>query len=140
MKKSLSDIKFKIDKDFHQSFEDANQYIIESESSHESSNEKAKDLNTSSQERSTLGEEEDPPKNLKFQKNQRMAKKIDYVAQSERNAKTGLNAENIVMENERKFLMSNARLKKYIKYLKHVSQEDGDGAGYDIISYRLNKK
>lgn len=139
MKESLSDIKFKIDKDFHQSFEDANQYIIESESSHESSDEKAKDLNTSSQERSTLGEEEDPPKNLKFQKNQRMAKKIDYVAQSERNAKAGLNAENIVMENERKFLMSNARLKKYIKYLKHVSQEDGDGAGYDIISYRLNK-
>lgn len=139
MKKSLSDIKLKIDKDFHQSFEDANQYIIESKSSHGSSDEKAKDLNTSFQERSTLGEEEDPPKNLKFPKKQRMAKKIDYVAQSERNAKTGLNAENIVMENERKFLMSNARLKKYIKCLKHVSQEEGDGAGYDIISYRLNK-
>lgn len=43
------------------------------------------------------------------------------------------------MENEREFLMSNARLKKYIKCLKHVSQEEVDGAGYDIISYRLNK-
>ena len=55
----------------------------------------------------------------------------------ERNAKLGKAGELLVIQFEREFLEANGR-KDLADAIIHVSEVEGDGAGYDIKSYNLN--
>lgn len=49
----------------------------------------------------------------------------------------GFAGELMVLNYERNFLISNGK-EELLKKVKHVSKEDGDGAGYDILSCDLD--
>lgn len=60
--------------------------------------------------------------------------KIDYSKRQARNTQLGLLGELWVMQYEQKKLRAE-NLEKYIPEIRHVSQDEGDGLGYDIESY-----
>ena len=62
---------------------------------------------------------------------------IDYISAQSRNQKIGYSGELAVLEFERKKLqtLSNPDIKKLSEKVRHVSVEDGDGFGYDILSF-----
>lgn len=90
-----------------------------------------------------VGEETLIPKNLNFteriEDSKRIGIKRDYLQQQKTQLKNGSEGEKIVLEIERKRLSShkNEKLRYKVKDIRHVSQMDGDGLGYDILSYDL---
>lgn len=75
-------------------------------------------------------------KNLQNRINERKPTKIkiDFLKQSERNVELGLKGELIVLDWEKKSL-AEAGLGELSEKVKHISQELGDGSGFDILSY-----
>lgn len=61
------------------------------------------------------------------------ARKVDFEGTNKRNKEIGDLGEKFVLETERKRLGFPLSEK-----VRHVSEEDGDGAGYDILSYTKN--
>jgi len=61
----------------------------------------------------------------------------DFEKKNKNQARLGLAGELMVLNSEKKTLEDNG-LPDLAKKVKHVSVEDGDGAGYDILSYDLN--
>lgn len=68
---------------------------------------------------------------------ERLARKFDPALRDLRNRKTGLRGEEIVFHSERARL-STAGRSDLAKKVKWVSQEEGDGAGYDIRSFEVD--
>ncbi|MHC5215987.1 MrcB family domain-containing protein [Enterococcus sp. LJL128] len=62
--------------------------------------------------------------------------KRDYINEAKKNSKLGYQGEKIVYEIEKKYVSDNPLLSKHIERVKHVAKDEGDGAGYDIISIR----
>lgn len=69
-------------------------------------------------------------KKRRKQKKRFISRKIDFDEVNERNKVIGLMGEEFVFRNEREKL--NPTLAKKVR---HISIEEGDGAGYDILSY-----
>lgn len=68
---------------------------------------------------------------------ERIARKFDPARRDDRNRKLGLAGEKLVLEHEIARLISNGRV-DLAKKVSWISQELGDGAGYDIRSYDLH--
>jgi len=64
----------------------------------------------------------------------RIARNLDFAARDERNTALGLAGERCALEHERSVLTAAGR-KDLARKVRWVSQEDGDGAGYDIASF-----
>ncbi len=64
----------------------------------------------------------------------RLVRKFDPAARDEKNRELGRLGEELVLEHERQRLTIENR-RDLAKNLRWVSQEDGDGAGYDILSF-----
>ena len=64
----------------------------------------------------------------------RARKVADYADRDARNRALGLNGELLVLEFERKHLNTIGR-KDLADMVRHVSVQEGDGAGYDILSF-----
>lgn len=64
-------------------------------------------------------------------------KKIDFINQAKSQKKLGYAGELIVLKYEKDFL-ERAGKSNLMKKVKHVSDEEGDGAGYDILSFDLD--
>jgi hypothetical protein len=73
-------------------------------------------------------------KNKPVEQKYKSPKKIDWQKVNVKNQKTGLKGEEIVMELEKEFLQSVGR-NDLAQNIRHVSVVDGDGAGYDILSF-----
>ncbi|WP_334129424.1 DUF3883 domain-containing protein [Sneathiella sp.] len=67
----------------------------------------------------------------------RVAKKFDIAARDARNRKLGYAGEKLVFERERAELIQSGR-EDLARKVRWVSQEDGDGAGYDIASFKVD--
>lgn len=67
----------------------------------------------------------------------RKVKSPDYAAQDSKNRALGLKGELLVMQSERARLVRQGRPDLADK-LTHISVVEGDGAGYDIMSYELD--
>jgi NAD kinase len=65
-------------------------------------------------------------------KRQFTARKVDFEAINSRNSEIGYLGECFVLEQERQQLP-----KELADKIRHISAVDGDGAGYDILSYTL---
>jgi hypothetical protein len=65
---------------------------------------------------------------------QRLVRKFDPAARDFRNRKLGYDGEEMVFHHERQRLLKLDR-KDLVRKIRWVSQEDGDGAGYDILSF-----
>ncbi len=63
--------------------------------------------------------------------------KRDYVKEAIRNTEKGLQGEILVLNFERERLLKNPVTKPYVEKITHVAQ-NGDGHGYDIISYDVD--
>ncbi|MFH2139855.1 MAG: DUF3883 domain-containing protein [Pseudomonadota bacterium] len=61
-------------------------------------------------------------------------KKRDYLEREARNISLGMAGEEFVLDFER-FRLSELGQNKLSKEIRHVSKEDGDGLGYDILSF-----
>jgi len=69
---------------------------------------------------------------------ERLVRKFDPAVRDERNRAIGRKGEELVLRFERlRLIQERPDLAKKIKW---VSQEDGDGAGYDILSYEVTGK
>jgi hypothetical protein len=66
---------------------------------------------------------------------ERRGKFVDFNALEARNAQRGLTGERLLVHRERRFLASVGRADLAEK-VRHVSIEDGDGLGYDVLSFR----
>jgi hypothetical protein len=75
------------------------------------------------------------PKNLGNTK-----RKPDYINNLERNTKQGLEGEELVIKNQIDILSKDSELKEYVDQIKHLSVDEGDGAGYDILSFKKDTK
>ncbi|QFR70105.1 DUF3883 domain-containing protein [Companilactobacillus paralimentarius] len=75
------------------------------------------------------------PKNLGNTK-----RKPDYINNLERNTKQGLEGEELVIKNQIDILSKDSKLKEYVDQIKHLSVDEGDGAGYDILSFKKDTK
>lgn len=64
----------------------------------------------------------------------RTPRKINWESINKSRAKTGLKGEEIVVKIEREFFRSISRDDLADK-VRHVSKEDGDGSGYDVLSF-----
>ena len=64
----------------------------------------------------------------------RTPRKIDWDIVNKKKQETGLKGEDIVMVIEQEYLTS-LGLSDLSERVRHVSKEDGDGTGYDILSY-----
>lgn len=65
---------------------------------------------------------------------QRVARRFDVAGRDERNCALGYVGEERVFHHERSILRQSGR-EDLARRVRWVSQEDGDGAGYDISSY-----
>lgn len=65
---------------------------------------------------------------------ERLVRKFNPVERDFRNRKLGRDGEELVLHFERERLKKSERL-DLVKKIRWVSQEDGDGAGYDILSF-----
>ena len=70
---------------------------------------------------------------------QRLVRKFDPAERDARNRKLGKRGEATVLEHERRHLITAGRA-DLARRLRWTSQEDGDGAGYDIHSFDLDGK
>ncbi len=61
----------------------------------------------------------------------------DHAKRDEANRKLGRAGELMVLEHERKTLTDNGHPELADK-VRHIAEEEGDGAGYDILSYRVD--
>lgn len=68
---------------------------------------------------------------------ERVAKKYNYAERDARNRKLGELGEELVCERERTKLLR-AGKGEFAKRVRHVSKMDGDGLGYDILSFDLS--
>lgn len=64
----------------------------------------------------------------------RRARKVDYAEIEERNRSLGLAGELAVLKREHRILSRHGR-EDLAQKIRHVSAEDGDGLGYDILSF-----
>ncbi len=86
-----------------------------------------------------VGSETPVPNNLTFpeetDKSKRKGIKRDYLQQQKTQLENGLEGEKFVLEIEKQRLLSheNVKLREKVEEIKHVSQVDGDGLGYDIF-------
>jgi hypothetical protein len=64
-------------------------------------------------------------------------KHIDFLKKAKNQRKLGYAGELMVLKYEREYLISN-KLDKLAKNVKHVSKDNGDGAGYDILSFNTD--
>ena len=71
-----------------------------------------------------------------FEQMQAIARKFDVAARAERNRALGRAGEERVLAHERAFLAGVGRA-DLAERVRWISEEDGDGAGYDIESYSL---
>lgn len=67
----------------------------------------------------------------------RTCKQPDYASIQRENSKLGKAGELLVILEERRILLKNRRADLASK-ITHVSEVEGDGAGYDVLSYELN--
>ncbi len=65
------------------------------------------------------------------------AKHVDFAESEARNRTIGKEGEKLVMEFERENLIANGR-RDLADQVRHVSEIEGDGAGYDVLSFDLN--
>ena len=68
-----------------------------------------------------------------------IARKLDVAARDERNRALGRDGEERVLAHERAALKSAGR-DDLARKVRWVSEEDGDGAGYDIASRRTDAR
>jgi Domain of unknown function (DUF3883) len=68
---------------------------------------------------------------------QSFAKKFDPIGRDAANRALGEAGENFIFENEKRTLISEG-CKDLVKEVRWVSKFDGDGAGYDILSFQKN--
>ncbi len=73
-----------------------------------------------------------PPRDL--EQLQRIARKFDFAGRDERNRALGRMGEKRVLAHERSVLRKHGR-PDLAEGVKWISEEEGDGAGYDILSY-----
>lgn len=66
-----------------------------------------------------------------------LPRQIDYVAREAANRMTGEAGELLVLAEEREALERAGR-KDLARKVRHVSKEDGDGTGFDILSFSLD--
>lgn len=66
-----------------------------------------------------------------------IARKVDYFKKAKNQKKLGLLGELMVLQYEVDFLKDNGR-EKLADKVKHISETDGDGAGYDILSFDMD--
>ena len=81
------------------------------------------------------------PEELKRKKRKAVtfyARKIDFDRINEERKRIGMDGEELVYKDQIRFVSNHAS--EYLKYVRHVSRLDGDGAGYDICSFDENKK
>lgn len=64
-------------------------------------------------------------------------RKVDFLKKAKNQKKLGFAGEAMVLKYERDRLIA-AGKKKLAERVRHVSKEDGDGAGYDILSFEIN--
>ncbi len=69
---------------------------------------------------------------------ERLIRKFDPAARDERNRALGKKGEELVLQHER--LRLNRDRPDLAQKIKWVSQEDGDGAGFDILSFEVTGK
>lgn len=90
-----------------------------------------------------IGDQTPIPKDLSFKEeadnSKRRGIKRDYLQQQKAQMENGLEGEKFVMEIERKRLSSheNEKLRAVADSIKHVSQQEGDGLGYDVLSFDI---
>lgn len=65
--------------------------------------------------------------------------KINYLEREQRNRNLGSSGEELVMEFEKWHLIKNGK-ENLANQIRWISKEDGDGAGFDILSRNLNGK
>jgi hypothetical protein len=70
---------------------------------------------------------------------ERLVRKFDPVERDFRNRKLGREGEELVLQFERQRLQQEERI-DLAKKVKWISQEEGDGAGYDILSFDRHGK
>lgn len=88
-------------------------------------------------EKSILFKEE-PPININYKEPEGFTpRKTNFIKKAKNQKKLGYAGELMVINYEKKYLTSNGR-KDLAKNIRHVSKLDGDGAGYDILSFELN--
>ncbi|MDO9233249.1 MAG: DUF3427 domain-containing protein [Methylotenera sp.] len=64
-------------------------------------------------------------------------KQTDYASRDLKNRRLGLAGEELVVSHEKTILI-NAGRKDLADKVRHVAKEEGDGAGYDILSFKEN--
>lgn len=67
-------------------------------------------------------------------------RKSDYLNNLKRNTKQGLKGEKLVMKNQRDLLGKDPEFKEYVDKITHLSVKEGDGAGYDILSFKKDSQ
>ena len=83
----------------------------------------------------TLGQASPVPDVTRMpRRNKRVAKHVDYQAREAQNRAVGLLGEKLVVEREKKRLFR-AGYPELADMVHHVSVEDGDGLGYDVLSW-----
>jgi len=65
--------------------------------------------------------------------------KINYLEREQRNRNLGESGEELVIEYEKWELINNGK-EKFAEQIRWISKEEGDGAGFDILSKNLNGK
>lgn len=80
---------------------------------------------------------EPPP--LELEQTLRIARKFDVAGRDERNRVLGKAGEERILAHERSLLIQHGR-SDLARKVRWVSQEDGDGAGYDIASFEPSGK
>jgi hypothetical protein len=71
--------------------------------------------------------------------NQRIPIKVNYLEREQLNSKLGIQGEKLVLEYE-KWHLQHEGLDKLAEEVRWVSQEEGDSAGFDILSKKSNGK
>jgi len=65
--------------------------------------------------------------------------KVNYLEREQRNRNLGVSGEELVIEYEKWNLIRNGK-DKFAEQIRWISKEEGDGAGFDILSKNLNGK
>ncbi|OFX62434.1 MAG: hypothetical protein A2066_10045 [Bacteroidetes bacterium GWB2_41_8] len=65
--------------------------------------------------------------------------KINYLEREQNNRNLGNSGEELVIEYEKWHLIKSGK-EKFAEQIRWISKEDGDGAGFDILSKQLNGK
>ena len=91
-------------------------------------------------EKHSLLVKEEPPRNMMSKEDDSVTfkpKKTNFLRKAKNQKKLGFAGELMVLKYEREKLISNG--KKFLAdQVKHISKDEGDGAGYDILSFKNN--